>query len=432
MKRHAIKNTLRVSFLDGIFASVMLGFSENFMTPYCLALKGTARQVGLLVSIPNLVASLFQLKSSDLISKFKSRKAILVVSVLLHTLTWIPIIAIPYLFKASQAVYLIIFVSAYVTFNGFAGPAWSSMMSDYVPAGSRGKYFGWRNRTLGLIVVVSAFLAGFILRFMGRSNVLSGFCIIFSIAFAARLISWYFLTRMHEARLKISEEAYFTFWDFIKRARESNFAKFVFFVGSMSFAVNLASPFFAVYMLRDLKLDYVTYVIIITSATLTSLVMMGVWGRHSDAVGNVRVLKAASLFIPIIPALWLFSSNVYYLIAVQIVAGFFWAGFNLSASNFIYDAVSPPKRSRCVAYFNVVNGIAIYLGALLGGFLAGVLPQIRENRLLCLFALSGIARLFVTALFYDRIKEVRPQVKKVSSIGLFSSMFGAGPSVLEH
>jgi MFS family permease len=174
-------------------------------------------------------------------------------------------------------------------------------------------------------------------------------------------------------------------------------------------------------------MDYMTYTVVVASATLTTLIMMAVWGRYCDVVGNIRVLKTSSLFVPLIPLLWLFSSNVFYLIIIQIFAGFFWAGFNLSASNFIYDAVSAPKRSRCVAYFNVVNGVAIFLGATLGGLLAGVLPAIKANRLLCLFSVSAAARAFVTYLFYNKVIEVRPRVKKVSSIELFSSIFGVNP-----
>ncbi len=429
-KKRLVKNTLRVSFLDGLFASIMTGFSDTFLTPYCLALKGTTRQVGLLASIPNLAASLFQLKSSDVIARFKSRKKILTTCVLFHALTWLPILAIPYVFKSNMSLYLICFVALYATFNGFAVPAWTSMMSDYIPPGSRGKYFGWRNRVLGLVVVAAAVAGGFILKITNKKGAIFGFTVIFSIAFLARMISWYFLTRMHERRLKISKEAYFTFWDFLKRARESNFAKFVFFVGGMSFAVNLAAPFFAVYMLRDLKMDYLIYTIVVTSATLTSLVMMNLWGKYTDVVGNIRVLKTTSLLIPVIPVFWLFSANVFYLIIIQIISGFFWAGFNLSASNFIYDAVSASKRSRCVAYFNVVNGVSIYLGALIGGFLAGMLPSIiRSSRILSLFALSSIMRLIIVYIFYNRIKEVRPAVKKISSIELFSSIIGINPVI---
>ena len=75
-----------------------------------------------------------------------------------------------------------------------------------------------------------------------------------------------------------------------------------------------------------------------------------------------------------IPILWLFSADFYYLVIVQALTGLVWAGFNLSAANFLFDAVSPPKRARCVAYQALVNATFVFAGSLLGGIVAGHLP----------------------------------------------------------
>jgi MFS family permease len=161
------------------------------------------------------------------------------------------------------------------------------------------------------------------------------------------------------------------------------------------------------------------------TATLTIFFMMQLWGSHADHVGNRRVLRLTSYFIPFVPMLWLFSHNVAYLIAIQFFAGFFWAGFNMSASNFMYDAVTPEKRTRCIAYYNVLNGIAAFAGAVTGGFLAHLLPPVFGNRLLSVFLLSGLLRLAASPLC-STIREVR-QVKNVSNFELFFSVMTARP-----
>jgi len=230
--------------------------------------------------------------------------------------------------------------------------------------------------------------------------------------------------------MKITHEHYFNFWDFIKRVKQSNFAKFVFYVASINFSVNIAGPFFAVFMLRDLNLNYVTYTVIVTTATIATLLTMNLWGRHADKIGNLKVIQLTSFFIPIVPALWLFSQEVYYLVIIQVFAGFVWAGFNLSVMNFIYDAVMPEKRTRCVAYFNVINGIAICLGALSGGVLAKAMPLLFGHRLLALFVLSGFLRAVFAFIFLPMIKEVR-RVEKISSIDLFFSVIKLRPMKIE-
>lgn len=420
-----IKKSLKASFLDGIFASCMVGLTADYITPYALALKATVGQIGFLNSLPNLVASLFQLKSADVTEKLGSRKRIINLCVFLHALSWLPIILIPFLFKENRAIVLVLFVTLYASLGGFAVPAWSSLMSDHIPQERRGEYFGWRSKILGFISVVFAFLAGFILNWF-KKDVFVGFLIIFSAAMSCRFISWYFLTRMYEPPLLVPKEAYFNFLDFLRRIRESNFAKFVIFVALLNFSVYLASPFFAVFMLRDLKFNYLVYILVVTTATCASLLTINKWGRHADKIGNVKILKLTSTLIALIPLFWIPYQHPLYLILVQVFSGFVWAGFNLCASNFIYDAVSPAKRTRCISYFNVLNGVALCSGALLGSYLANRLPHLLGYRILSLFLISTILRLTVALIFSRRIKEVRP-VEKVRSINLFYSVIGLRP-----
>jgi MFS family permease len=154
---------------------------------------------------------------------------------------------------------------------------------------------------------------------------------------------------------------------------------------------------------------------------------MHIWGRHADHVGNLKIVKLSSKFVALVPLLWLVSPSAIYLVGVQIFAGFFWAGFNLGVTNFMYDAVTPEKRTRCVAYFNMVNGAAIFSGAALGGYLAGVIPSFMGNRLLSLFILSGIFRLLATGIS-SFVKEVR-KVKDISQLDLFYSIIGIRPGL---
>lgn len=424
-KQNKLRRSLRFSFLDGIFASCMVGMITDYITPYALALKATNSQIGILSAAPNFASSLVQLKSADLTDKLKSRKRIINLFVFLHTLMGIPIILIPYLFKWQPVLFLIIFVTLFTSFNAFAGPAWSSLISDHVPVKQRGRYFGWRSKIFGIITVLSAFLAGFLLHLF-KHNILKGFLIIFSIAFVCRFISWYFLTQMYEPVFRVKKESYFSFIDFMKRIKESNFAKFVIFVSTLNFCVNLASPFFSVFMLRDLKFNYLTYTIVVTTVTIVHIFTIDRWGRHADRVGNVKVLKLTSLFIAGLPLLWIINQNPIYLIFIQMVSGFAWSGFNLCATNFIYDAVTPEKRTRYIAYFSVCTGLALCFGALLGGYLVNILPKLFGFKILTLFLISGVLRLLIATLLSGKIKEVR-LAQEVTSKDLFYSVLGIKP-----
>jgi MFS family permease len=145
-------------------------------------------------------------------------------------------------------------------------------------------------------------------------------------------------------------------------------------------------------------------------------------------VGNVKVLRITSLFIATLPLWWIVCRHPLYLILAQAVSGMAWAGFNLCALNFIYDAATPEKRTRCISYFYFFNGIAIFFGSLTGGYLAGRLPFLFGYRLLSLFLLAAVLRLMVALFMAPKIKEVRP-VEDVSSRDLFFSVVGLKPAL---
>jgi len=44
-------------------------------------------------------------------------------------------------------------------------------------------------------------------------------------------------------------------------------------------------------------------------------------GRAADRIGNLKVMYATSVLVPLIPLLWLVSTNLVYLIVVQVFSG---------------------------------------------------------------------------------------------------------------
>ena len=405
----------------------MFGFGDSYLTPYAIMLKATNFQIGLLSSLPGLLSSLLQIPA-PLCTEKVGRARIMKWGVFIQAMMWLPILLVPYLFHRHAAGWLIVAVTFYLLAGSVAGPAWGSIMSQYLPAKKRGEYFSWRQKIHGAIALVATFSAGYILYLLPRTSI-TGFSIIFGVALVCRFISWHYLSRMHEPRLLCKPETVFTLWDFLSRARKSNFAKFVFFAGAMSFAVNLSSPFFSVYMLRELKFDYLSYVIVISSATLATLLSLSAWGRHSDRFGCMKVIRFTSLLIPFVPVLWLVSTSKAYLTAIQLLSGFAWAGFNLAITNFIYDAVSEAKRVRCIAYFNLINGMGVFVGATLGGWLIAKLPPISGSKILTIFVLSGILRILVRSAFLPRLHEVK-KVEEMTHLNLFFSVLGVKPLIV--
>lgn len=417
------KRNLLISIREGIFASVTTGCGETYIPPFAIALGAGNLQVGLLTSLPILIAALIQLKTPDAVHALHSRRKLINRAIFFQILMWIPIIGIPFFATPDRRVMLLIFFYAlYVSLGSFAMPAWGSLMSDSVSEEERGKYFGKRGKVVGLVTVISSFAAGLVLHF-SSSRIFTGFSIIFSLAALARVVSNYFMACLHEPEFHASREHYFSFWDFVKRLPASNFAKYVFYIGFFHMSAFMAGPYFAVLMLRDFGFSYLTYSFLTTTAVVSSLLGLTYWGRHADEFGNARLFKISSVLITVLPLFWIVSHNVWYLFVVQLIAGYLWGGFNLCTANFIYDAAIPQKRVYCISYFNVVSGIGIFIGTVLGGYFSTHLPPIWGYRIFSVLVISSLCRMVAACFLIPRVREVRP-VKTITKRDLFFRMAG--------
>ena len=417
--------SLYYSFLDGIFASIMTGFTMNYVVPFGLVLGAKNFHVALLNALPQLFSSIAQLRTAEMVDKLKSRLKIITLFVFLHGISYLLIILLLFVSVEVRILWFIFLTTLSSVLTSIAAPAWWSLMSDTVDKDKYGEYFAWRGKILGFVSLVSSFIAGWFLGVI--KDKFTGFVILFFSAGISRLISGYFISKMEDIETKISSEKAFSYIEFIKRAKESNFVKYVFFVSLFNFAVFISAPFFSVYMLRELKMTYLEYTIVTLSAALSGLLFLPFWGKTADKIGNVKVIKVTGLLICILPILWIFSKNFFYLILINGFAGYIWAGFNLSTVNFIFDVASQETRTRCVGYFNFTNGMFIFLGTMLSGWLATHLPAlVNESKLLTLFLLSGILRTVIIFVFKDKFYEVK-KVEYVETKDFLLTVLGVKP-----
>jgi len=416
-----IRKAGRTSIKEGSAAAIMEGFGNRYITPYALTLGASNFFIGLISTLPILLGNLFQLHTLSLL-KTRKRKTIVYISTFIQSLFWLPLILIGmiYLIYSNLSpifpILLLIIYSIIVISGAVASPAWNSWMKDLIIKDT-GKYFGIRNRVVNLVIILSMFTAGIILNFFNQRFVLLGFSIIFFIAMIGRLISSYLLFNQYEPNYTYSKESHYTLKSFIKRIPKSNFGLFVVFISLTSFAISIASPFFAVYMLKNLNFNYIQFTIVTISSIISTILFMPSWGKFADKYGNIKVLKITGFLIPIIPFLWIMTIFlisipveiiVLYLLIIELFSGFVWSGFNLSSAIFIYDAVSREKMAVSITYFNILNSLGAFIGAIIGGLIASLkLSLFNLDTLIFIFLLSGILRIIIAISFGNKIKEVR-------------------------
>lgn len=414
-----VERSLQHSVRDGVYQSFMSGSGETYLTAYALFLKATTAQIALLATLPLLLGSFAQLFSAWYGKRTGKRKAIIMSGVIFQALVWLPMIWLPYFFPAHAITILLVCVVLFYAAGQFSNPVWSSLMGDLVPEDKRGRFFANRTALMNLASFIALIIAGGILYYFEASaHTRLGFTIIFSLAAAVRLLSAYHISHMIEPAQPVSAPRMppSSMLNLLRRIRQSSFARFSLFFALMNFAVGIAAPFFTVYMLSGLGFSYLEFMGTMAAAVIMQFLVLGTWGRISDAFGNRIILIVTGIIISILPALWLFSINYWYIIGIQLLSGVAWAGFSLSASNFVYDAVAPDKRGMYVAVNSILSNTGLFLGALLGGYLGLILSQqvtlfgvilTLPNTLLWVFLISTLVRITMAAIFIPYLREVR-------------------------
>ena len=414
------EEALKISVKEASSYSLMDGFGLRYITPYALALQLSKLQIGLLSSLPALLANFSQIFTPKLMEKH-SRKKIVFLGMFLQSLMWLILIGIGigfFYLKWNREISSSSFVIAYtilILFGTLTGPAWSSWMKDLTEGVKSGEFFGRRSKVAGIVALVCMLIGGLILDYSEHFNLFIGFVILLSLAFLGRLGSSLLIKKQYEPKWDKKEGYYFSFIDFVKQMHRNNYGKFVLTTASMAFAMSISGPFFPVYMLENLKFSYVQFTIVTMCSAAIALIVMQKWGRFADKYGNLKVIKISGLLIAFLPLLWIVSSFFInsgrivflFLIFVAFVEGFSGAGYNLSVGNFIYDSVSKGRMALCVAYFSILHGVFAFIGATLGGFLASRNLLFGINSLLIVFGISFVLRIGALIFINKNIKEVR-------------------------
>ncbi|MHA1596414.1 MAG: MFS transporter [Candidatus Asgardarchaeia archaeon] len=162
-----------------------------------------------------------------------------------------------------------------------------------------------------------------------------------------------------------------------KPLEDENFRRLVVFLSSWNFAVNLAAPFFTVYMFKVLNLDMFLISFLVSLSQITNVLFLQIWGKFSDRFSNKSVL---SICAPILIAgtfSWTFTTlperhilAFPLLMAIHILMGLSTAGITVAAGNIVLKLAPKGYSTSYLASINVINSIASGISPIIGGILA--------------------------------------------------------------
>jgi len=372
--RSALKNIIR----DGV-ASQAMGILTGgaFLVAFAVKLGASNLVIGLLAAIGPL-SQLLQLPSIFFVEKIRNRRLITVVAAALSRLCWLVIALSPFLFPAKIAIAVLLILLVLVSaFGAVGGCSWNSWMRDLIPENIMGSFFSKRMRVATGVGVALSIVAAVYLDFWKRyfaDQELAGYSVLFLAGFAAGVTGLFFLAKTPEIRMPQFAEKQKILQLLSQPFRDENFRKLIAFMCSWNFAVNLAGPFFMVYMLKRLGLSMSFIIGLSIVSQVMNFLFLRIWGRYTDRFSNKSVLAISGpLFILSVLA-WTFTTmpekyvlTIPLLVVIHIVMGLSSAGVSLASGNISLKLAPKGQATAYLATNTIANSIAAGVAPILGG-----------------------------------------------------------------
>lgn len=398
---HRVKNSVKSSIKDGVCWAAMFGFVEPYIVPFALGLGTSNLVIGIVRSLPVLMASFAQVFAEFFVYYFKSCKKVVFWTVFAQALSLF-FASLCVFAPAGPAIYLFIFFMVFYSIGGgIATAPWLTLVGEYLPADKRGEFFGFRNRLIAVSYFSASFLASLLLNVYGKHLV--SFFVLFFTASLFRFCSVHYISLMYESPNRFHIPRTFSGLIFPVRGDEGHPGVHKIFISLfiLLFSTYIAAPYFSVYVLKDLGFDYVRYMIVMSIGQFLTWMLMKYWGILLDRKGCISVLKYAFWFIPVVSLLWLCSGNFYYLTAVEIFSGVAWSAFGLGVTNLVYEYLEPPLRTRYNSHLIFLMSLAQFGGSLLGGFLYDHFSGVYDHPFFIVLGLSTAGRFAALLHFYS-------------------------------
>lgn len=377
--------------LDGLATKATMSLTTGaFLVAVALEFGASNFVIGLLAAIP-MLTKLIQIPAVYLVEAFKNRRAISVYFIFLSRVPLLLATLIPFIFPYDWRILVLVgALLAKGAFGAVSQCAWSSWMRDFVPKKMRGTFYAKRMSLAAVLGMVISLAAGYYLDWFEvgfPQYMVYSYSLLFFLAFVAGMANVWFVATIPEPRMVSNGGGVFRMM--LEPFKNRNFRNLMKFLVVWNFAINLAAPFFTVYMLKSIDLSMSVVVALTVLSQLANIATLRIWGRFMDRFTNKSVLKVCGPLFIISIFFWIFALNpdrhaltLPLLVVLHIAMGIATAGTVLGTSNI---AIRLAPRTTAAAYLatsSVATSLAAGIAPILGGQFADFFAERKLTLLL--------------------------------------------------
>lgn len=356
----------KISIYHGMASTIALNFSNNFFPIFAITILGaTNYQVGLISSLPPLIALLMTIPAAILLNRANTQKKLVAMSVLLARLMFLLIVLVVYLPSESfQSWAFLIIIACISVPNTIANVGWQTLISGMIDESRRGQFFSDRNRLLTLVGLISTLLIGILMKDANES--VTAYQILFALAFGFGLLEVFFLLKQEEDVVETTDE------QIKKKSMDWSIFKYsgyVWFLAAallFNFGWQMAWGLFNIYNVRIAGATIFWISMFSVGSMLMQFLTFPLWKKWADKYSNMQVFIWAAIGMATTPFLTVLSVNLYYLTLIQTTSGFFVSGTVLLLFNLLLEQSPERYRTYCITTYNVLLAFVAFIAPQIG------------------------------------------------------------------
>ena len=387
-QRALVQDAAWASLTGALYGGVIL-------VGFALALGAGPFVIGLLAAIP-LIAQSAQLAGIALVERLRQRKRITVTSVTVSRVIIATLAVIPFLPVTEARISYLIAVQVTITVLGsIAGCALNSWLHQLLPREGLGAFFAKRLFFATTLSCIGSLAAGYLVDHWTLGEKIHAYSVAFIAAALAGFVSSWFLTRVPEPVMTSAGPTASIRAKILSPFRDGSFRKVLIYIAGWNAASNLAAPFVAVYLMKQLDYSLGTVTTLWVASQVANALTLYLWGRLSDRLSNKAILAVAlpayflavfSLAFVAIPTKHAATLPALYLIhAVMGAAG---GGISLATGNMSLKLAPQGQGTSYLAATSLVASITGGITPIVAGALAQWLEAVKFS-ILVRWALPG-------------------------------------------
>lgn len=401
------RQTVKLSHFEGGLYALMVASTESFLFYYAVKQNVSALELAILTTLPLFLGALAQFFVPKLISE-KHLGAGIVWSMVVQI---IGVCGILYN-VAYQFHYLSLLAFTCIHFIGglLSNPLWIDWASRIIPRRNFRKYMAGRSSYTWYLILFFYIAMAMFAQFTDWFKLVYIFAIgavarLCSLGLQTLIIRGEFSSKLKaEAMARSKNHEHVTPHEMPKDLKEY-IRTFIIWTAIFKFGTNVSSPFFVPYMLDELELSMIHYVILSSIPFFGRALFFNRWGKAGKSYSAFFGIQLTMLYIAFTPLVWIMTKSYFALIILEIIAGIAWGGFELNQvlmiQNFVDHSMKEGSRVLLGIHMALSNFFGV-VGAITGAMLLEAKFSFHE-----VFWLSSGLRFFLTLVLVYKASSMR-------------------------